>query len=238
MTMPNNLHKPGAIKTLSRDPYEACERLEEEYANAKRRGVKNPSATIADIYGLNPRSVMHYVRVKRKCTKTVLGKLKAGKIRFSHALALSSLSADAQDKAIPQATILKSSEFGAYCKSLKYGDSGTFSADKASGTEGEVTPDTQFFIKWFSKQIDEKVTLRKRKNGVVLDVSFYTVERALELLEILSADDCHGQVSLMTTGRDHGKHYGSIKMTFKSEEEFGKHFVPVAEKMMVGESIG
>lgn len=236
--MPNNLHKPGAIKQLSRDPYEACERLEEEYSCAKRRGVKNPSAIIADIYGMNPRSVMHYVRVKRKCTKTVLRGLKAGRIRLSHALTLSALPADTQDKAVAQAVTMKSTEFASYCKSLKRSDSSSGTPRASSTTDDEIGPDTKFFIRWLSKQIDEKVFIRKRKNSLVLEVSFYTVDRALDLMKTLMADACPGAVSMSTSGRDHGKHFGQIKMTFQSEAEFGKHFTPVAQSMMGGESIG
>jgi hypothetical protein len=226
--MPNNTHKPKAIKELSRNPYEAATALDEQLSAFTRRGTYKPTAMLADLYGMSETTVRHYIRVKRQCEPSILAKLKAGSLRFSHALALSALTHEQQLKAAPKTKEVPIPEFNRYCTQLKTGEATNTST---LTSKRELSPDMAFFMKFLSKSLGERVDVVFRDKSVVLESTFYTLERAAELLCELHTDRAKGKVVVSTTGMDQGQHVGTIRMVFKDEDALKKHLIPVGDRI-------
>jgi len=117
-----HIHKPHAIKNLSRNPFEAVTYLYEYLSVLTKRGRKQPT--------------------------TVLAKLKAGSIRFSHALALAPLPHGQQLKAVMKAKELKMKEFREYCIQLRGGS--TPQATTLTSKQ-DLSPDIALFIRYLNK---------------------------------------------------------------------------------------
>ena len=229
--MPNHIHKPRAIKNLSRNPFEAATYLDEELSVLTKRGRKQPTTVLAELHGMDAKTIRHYIRVKRQCEPSVLAKLKAGSIRFSHALALASLPHDQQLKAVMKAKELKMKEFREYCSQLR---GGLTPQATTLTSKQKLSPDMALFIRYLNKTLGERIDVIFRDKSVVLESMFYTIERATELLKELHADRCKGKVTMTTTTFDQAQHVGTIRLVFKDEEALQSHLIPIGDRLQKG----